>query len=70
MKGMVMDCTTPYLTEMNDILRKKRASGMCGIRLFVQKSGDCTSEDIARGFCAMEKAEKAKAYQDISDVAL
>ena len=65
-----MDCNTPYLTEMNEIIRGKRTSGMRGIRLFVQKSDDCTSEDVARGYCLMEKAEQAKSFKDISCDAL
>lgn len=65
-----MDCKTPYLTKMDQILTAKRMSGLRGVKLFVQKSDDCTHEDIARGYCKMEEAEDAKNFTDISDVEL
>ena len=61
---------TPYLTKMDEILSEKRESGLCGIKLFVPKSDDCTPEDIARGFCLMEQADRDGHFKDISRIAL
>lgn len=52
-----MNCETPYLKKMDEILTEKRKSGLRGVKLFVPKSEDCTHEDIARGYCKMEAAE-------------
>ena len=65
-----MNCTTPFLSEMDSILKDKRSRGLRGVRLFVDKSDDRTHEDIARGYCKMEKAEAAGHFTDLSDVAL
>lgn len=61
---------TPYLTKMDEILSEKRKSGLRGIKLFVPKSDDCTTEDIARGYCLMEQADREKHFKDISRIAL
>ena len=65
-----MNCKTPYLTKMDQILSEKRKVGLRGIKLFVQKSDDCTSEDIARGYCKLEEAEAANQFTDISNCPL
>ena len=65
-----MNCTTPFLSEMDSILKEKRSRGLRGVRLFVDSSGDRTCEDIARGYCTMEKAEAKREFNDLSDVAL
>lgn len=65
-----MNCKTPYLSRMDEILSEKRKSGLRGIKLFVPKSDDCTAEDIARGYCLMEQADRNKHFKDISRVAL
>ncbi len=65
-----MEFNSPYLAKMDEILKEKRKSGLRGIKLFVPKSDDCTPEDIARGYCLMEQADRDGHFKDISRVAL
>ena len=67
---MKMYCNTPCLAKMDRILSGKRKAGLRGVKLFVQKSDDCTHEDIARGYCMMEEASDAGSFTDISNVEL
>lgn len=53
---------TPYLHEMDNILRVKMSEGTTGIRLFVQQSLDVFPDDIARDFRAMELARVGRPY--------
>ena len=64
------DCKAPSIAEMDRILAGKRAAGLRGIRLFVRDGGDVTSEDIARGYCQMCKAEDESRFKDVTDEVL
>ena len=66
----MIDSRTPYIAEMDRILTDKRAAGLRGIRLFVRDGGDVTSEDIARGYCQMCKAESENRFEDVTDEVL
>lgn len=64
------NCKTPYIAEMDRILSDKRASGIRGVRLFVRDGGDVTSEDVARGYCQMCRAESNNRFEDVTDEVL
>lgn len=66
----MVDSRTPYIAEMDRILSAKRSTGLRGVRLFVRDGGDVTSEDIARGYCKMCKAESEKKFEDVTDEVL
>ena len=66
----MVDSRTPYIAEMDRILTSKRAAGVRGVRLFVRDGGDVTSEDIARGYCKMCKAEGDGKFEDVTDEVL
>jgi hypothetical protein len=65
-----MDCKTPSVNQMDEILSEKRNAGLLGIKLFVRKSGDCSVDDIARSYCIMEKADKNNQFDDITNITL
>ena len=66
----MVDSRTPYIAEMDRILSAKRSKGLRGVRLFVRDGGDVTSEDVARGYCQMCKAEDDRRFADVSDEVL
>ena len=65
-----MECKTPYLSKMDNILSEKRKAGLQGLKLFVPKSDDCSANDIARSYCMMEEADRNNRFKDISRLPL
>ena len=64
------NCKTPYVAEMDRILSEKRAAGWRGVRLFVRDGSDVTTEDVARGYCQLCKAEDEGKFEDVTDEVL
>lgn len=46
----------PRVREMDELLLQKLRAGTYGLRLFVQKNGDITEDDLASDFLLMERA--------------